>query len=275
MPPTSILITGSSSGLGLAFLRHYYSLSPSPKIYTLDISPPPSDSPKVMHHFSFDISDPDLPDTLISYFSSTGAGDAPPELVIHSAGIRGLEPDIIIRSGRTEDVRDAETWDALTSATMTRTFEVNCVGTMNLLYALGMLVSEHEHAPLTKVKVVIMGSRMGSLSLNNSSNIKGGAGGGYAYRASKAALNAVVRSFVIDVPELNIVIVHPGRVETRLVRDKVGIEGEGTVVKEEGALQVDEVVSGGEERGLVGLIERLGEEDSGRFVDRWGKDIPW
>jgi NAD(P)-dependent dehydrogenase (short-subunit alcohol dehydrogenase family) len=40
-------------------------------------------------------------------------------------------------------------------------------------------------------KVVVMSSRMGSIASNTT-------GGGYAYRASKAAVNAIVKSFSVD-----------------------------------------------------------------------------
>jgi NAD(P)-dependent dehydrogenase (short-subunit alcohol dehydrogenase family) len=85
------------------------------------------------------------------------------------------------------------------------------------------------------------------------------AGGAYAYRASKAACNAMVRSFAVDVPEVVFVLCHPGRVRTGLV---------GWV--EEGAGSAEESV-----RGLVPLIEGWGKEDSGRFYDRFGEVISW
>ena len=43
-----------------------------------------------------------------------------------------------------------------------------------------------------------MCSRMGSMGSNGSNTT----GGGYVYRAAKAALNAIVKSFPIDVPDV-------------------------------------------------------------------------
>lgn len=97
-----------------------------------------------------------------------------------------------------------------------------------------------------------MSSRMGSMSSNVS-------GAGYAYRASKAALNAVVKSFSLDVPEVTFVLNHPGRVETGLVR-----------CKEEGAISAEESV-----KGLAVLIEKWDRSDSGKFYDRFGDVIVW
>lgn len=172
--------------------------------------------------------------------------------MIHSAGIRGLVP-----SHETQDPSDvagAETIAAMDAATMRRAFEINTLAAFTLIKALLPSLRENPSRP----KVVVMASRMGSVASN-------AAAGAYAYRASKAALNAVVRSFSIDVPEVAFALVHPGRVETGLVR-----------TREEGAIEVGESVGD-----MLGLIERLGQKEgdrglkSGCFVDRWGKEIPW
>ena len=59
--------------------------------------------------------------------------------------------------------------------------------------------------------VVCIGSRMGSISDNQR-------GRSYAYRASKAALNSVMRSFALDVADdgINVMLMHPGWVKTDL-----------------------------------------------------------
>ena len=72
-------------------------------------------------------------------------------------------------------------------------------------------------------------------------------------------MNAVVRSFSVDVPEAIWVIVHPGRVETGLVG-----------VKEEGAAYVGHAT--GE---VLSLMRNLEGKDNGRFMDRFGRDIAW
>lgn len=138
------------------------------------------------------------------------------------------------------------------AATMLRTYEVNAVGTFTLLKHLIPLLRRDAARP---PRVVAMSSRMGSISYNTT-------GGAYAYRASKAALNAIMKSFSIDVPEVCFAGVHPGRVETGLVK-----------TREEGAITTQESVGT-----MVDVIERLGSEGglkSGCFVDRWGKAIGW
>lgn len=168
------------------------------------------------------------------------------ELMIHSAGVRGLVPSMPVKQGH--DVATAETMDVMTSATLQQTFHINTIGTFLLLRTV------LPHLRGNKGKAVIMGSRMGSIGHNS-------IGGGYAYRASKAALNAVVKSFSIDEPEVSFAIIHPGRVESNLCGEKI---------VEEGAITAEESVSD-----MLIAISRLGNGDSGRFMDRFGQGIVW
>jgi len=140
------------------------------------------------------------------------------------------------------------------ATTMLRTYQINTLGTFTLLQSLiaHILFYPKDLPSSSPAKAIIMTSRMGSISYNT-------AGGGYAYRASKAALNAIVRSMSIDVPDVIFALVHPGRVETGLTR-----------CREEGAIEAEESVGD-----MLGVIERLREEDSGKFMDRFGKEIGW
>src|SRR5260370_34172091 len=56
-------------------------------------------------------------------------------------------------------------------------------------------------------KAVAISSRLGSIAENND-------GGMHVYRSSKAALNAVWRSFAIDNPGVIATVLHPGWVRT-------------------------------------------------------------
>jgi NAD(P)-dependent dehydrogenase (short-subunit alcohol dehydrogenase family) len=247
---STILITGASSGLGLAFLKHYTSTRPAPKILAVDITPLPS---SVLDLSNVDFHNIDITSeaSLVQLATKLEHEKTKLDLLIHSAGVRGLVPAIIHDLRETGgDIAPAETYEVMTKETMLRTFEINTWGTFNLIKQLlpCIIPSGSESIP----KVVILSSRMGSVS----SNV---AGGGYAYRASKAALNAVVKSFAIDVPNVAFLMLHPGRVETALVE-----------WKEEGAISVEESIAD-----CLKVIEKSGKENSGTLVDRFGEMITW
>lgn len=265
----TILITGAFSGLGRAFFEHFAAtpqdgVSSSPgqvpdfKVIGIDKQPWPDEygNPQASHthgprsvYVQADVTSPrhDLEALLHKWIGP----ETPVHLVIHSAGIRGLVPGVAVNSS--DDVAGAESLNVMDAATMMRTFEINTVGTLNVLTAVLPNLRLAAAAGL-RPRVAVMSSRIGSMT----ANVKGGA---YAYRASKAALNAVARSMSVDVPEVCFAMVHPGRVETGLV-----------CVREDGAMGCEESL-----RTLLPVLERLGEGHlkSGCFVDRFGEEIPW
>ncbi|KAI4692298.1 uncharacterized protein J4E84_003267 [Alternaria hordeiaustralica] len=194
MPPETIIITGASSGLGLAFVQHYASLPTPPNIIAIDNQPfPPQIAEQygtTIHFHQLDITSAQKVQDLASTLEST-----PVILILHCAGIRGLVPGIVAQQKQGDkDVAATETLEAMDHATMMRTFEINTWGTLNIIRAFLPQLRLGVAGISSKPKVVILSSRMGSISANT-------AGGGYAYRASKAALNAVVKSLTIDVPD--------------------------------------------------------------------------
>lgn len=262
----AVLITGAFSGLGRAFFQHFVRLSDETRdedgafqVVGIDRQPWTGQGGTThgSHHphgrrSAYVQLDVTSPAEELEAFARRWVGEGTPvRLVIHCAGVRGLVPSVEVN--RSEDVAAAEALDAMDAATMTRTFEINVVGTFNILTAVLpnlRLAAQRNLNP----RVVIMSSRMGSVGANDK-------GGGYAYRASKAALNAVVRSMSIDVPGVFFALVHPGRVETGLVS-----------VKEDGAFSCEESL-----KTLLPMIDGFGEGHTKNicYVDRFGKDIPW
>ncbi|MPT23876.1 MAG: C-factor, partial [Starkeya sp.] len=90
--------------------------------------------------------------------------------------------------------------------------------------------------------------------------------GWYSYRASKAALNQLVRTAAIELARTHrqavCVALHPGTVETPLSRPfaKVGLQ---PLTPETAA------------RELLAGLSRLGPADSGGFFDRHGAPLPF
>lgn len=100
--------------------------------------------------------------------------------------------------------------------------------------------------------VVLMTSKLGSVALNR--------GGGWSsYRASKAALNTLARSFVGQHKEADwgVVLMHPGWVRTDLGGRRATLDIETSA------------------RGMVGVLEsRLGQRGC-VYLDYTGETVPW
>ncbi|TKA32507.1 hypothetical protein B0A50_01615 [Salinomyces thailandicus] len=244
----TVLISGAANGLGAAFVEAYRT-QPDTLVLAIDLQQinqhPDISSNNNVRSWAMDVTD----EPSINAFAKDIQGQ-PIDLVIHSAGIRGLVPHL--EEAKRGDVNACETLEAMDFATLTRTYQINAAGTFLLFRALLPSLLKAKDS-----KVIVMSSRMGSVGNNYAGNRA--AGSAYAYRSSKAALNAIIRSFVVDVPEVTFVMCHPGRVETKLVK-----------WKEDGAISAQESVEG-----LLPLIERWGKDDSGKFYDRFGDTIQW
>lgn len=101
-------------------------------------------------------------------------------------------------------------------------------------------------------KIATLSSKMGSLDDNTS-------GGSYSYRASKTAVNMVMKSLSIDLKlyGISVVTLHPGWVQTDM-------GGRNALVS-----TITSVA------GLRHVIERLNIESTGKFIAYDGKEIAW
>lgn len=126
-----------------------------------------------------------------------------------------------------------------------RSFAVNTIAPMRMIQALlpNLLAS-------VEPKVVSISSLMGSISDN-----KGG--GYYGYRMSKAALNMMHKSFSIDYPQIASCVLHPGWVKTEMGGAAAPLSVEDSV------------------RGLLQVIAKLSQKQTGQFFDHRGQSLPW
>lgn len=126
-----------------------------------------------------------------------------------------------------------------------RHFEVNAVAPLLLARALAPKLGKG-------AKLALLTSRMGSIGDN-------GSGGYYAYRMSKAALNAAGKSLALDLAPrgIHVAILHPGFVRTRMTGHQ------GLIDPEESA------------RLLVARIDSLDGSTSGTFFHADGSVLPW
>ncbi|MFP2929741.1 SDR family oxidoreductase [Pyxidicoccus sp. 3LG] len=141
-------------------------------------------------------------------------------------------------------------WCALADvdyADMARTFAINAMGPLRVTSAL--LPALRRGAAR---KVAHVSSNMGSVANNTE-------GGAYAYRMSKTALNMGVRTLANDLRAEGFVTValHPGWVQTDMGGPQAPLPAQDSV------------------RGLLRIIDGMGPEHSGRFLDYQGAELPW
>ena len=108
-------------------------------------------------------------------------------------------------------------------------------------------------------------SIMASLSAKVGSIEDNRLGGWYSYRASKAALNMLIKTAAIEFartkPNTALVAIHPGTVNSRLSQPFRG--------EQIGRPPLDAASD------MLSVIEGLNKEDSGTFISYSGERLPW
>ncbi len=142
--------------------------------------------------------------------------------------------------------------DALEADQMARVMAVNAIGPALIMQHIERLVPREGRSV-----VGVLSARVGSIGDNK-------IGGWYSYRASKAALNQIVRGAAIEIGRKRraavIVALHPGTVETAFT---AGYPGHKKVSAERAAAN------------LCDVMERLEIGQSGGFFDCSGAVVPW
>ena len=169
-----------------------------------------------------------------------GGLDGPFDLILVAVGI--LAP---------EGQGPEKSLDAIEADHMRHVFAVNAIGPALILRHLTRLLAE--------------GGRCGVLSARVGSIGDNGIGGWHSYRASKAALNQILRGAAIEMRRHDkgavLAALHPGTVETEFT---AAYAGRHKMVPAEQAAQ-----------NLLGVLSRLDPAQSGGFFDWQGEEIPW
>lgn len=141
---------------------------------------------------------------------------------------------------------------ALTAESLAGVFAVNAIGPALILKHGLRLVPKDRRAV-----VAVLSARVGSIGDNR-------IGGWHAYRASKAALNQIVRGTAIEMKRTHkqaiCVALHPGTVQTPFTAN---YSGHSMVTPETAAAN------------LLAVIEGLERDQTGGFYDWAGEDVPW
>ena len=153
-----------------------------------------------------------------------------------------------------EDIEPEKSWRQLSPEHMAKAFAVNAIGPALLMKHFLPLMPRRDHAVFATLS-----AKVGSIGDNH-------LGGWYSYRASKAALNQLVRTAAIELrrsaPNAICVALHPGTVDTPLSAPfaKSGLE-----------LQTPALAA----QRLLDVLAKLEPSHSGQFFDYRGHSLPW
>jgi NAD(P)-dependent dehydrogenase (short-subunit alcohol dehydrogenase family) len=153
------------------------------------------------------------------------------------------------------DLQPEKTYKSMSLAAFQRVFAANTFGPALIAAQMLPLMPKTERSVFAALS-----ARVGSISDNR-------LGGWHAYRASKAALNMLIRNFAIEqarrAPGNICVGLHPGTVDTGLSRSFQSSVAEGKLFTPAQAAAY-----------LLDVIEHLTPEDSGKCFDWAGKEVP-
>ncbi|MHA7840627.1 MAG: SDR family NAD(P)-dependent oxidoreductase [Gammaproteobacteria bacterium] len=188
----NIAIIGSSGAIGNAFTQQLAALHPKATLHAFSRTVINSASDNVYYH-AIDYKD----ETSIASSAALAAKDAPLDLVIVATGLL-----------HHENIKPEKSLREISAEKMKTLFEVNTI--------LPALMAKHFLPTLNKHSSSIfaaLSARVGSISDNR-------LGGWYGYRASKAALNMIIKNAAIEIGRKNkqaiIVSLHPGTVDSDL-----------------------------------------------------------
>lgn len=230
---TTVLITGANRGIGLELTKRYATAGNSvlaccrepAKAKDLNALAAANKSVKVLGvHVADAKSVAALKVTL---------GDRPIDVLINNAGMQGPAPQ-----NQSLEQMDYDGW--------AETFAVNSMAPLRMLQALRGNLAKGKQP-----KAVTITSQMGALSLDMTM--------AYAYCASKAAVNKVMRLASVELAQQGIAVslIHPGWVKT----DMGGPHAQLTV--EESA------------KGIQSVIDKLTLDDTGSFRKWNGETHAW
>ncbi|MDN3611945.1 SDR family oxidoreductase [Vibrio ostreicida] len=233
-----ILIFGGNGGIGFAMCQILAKRHPDIELHATYRSCKPTTSPTNMTWHQVDVTNEPQIESLMATFDHL-------DCVINAIGLLHTA-----QSGPEKDLRSFSAdffWKNMSTNTLP-----------------SLLIAKHCQAALkasTHPKFATVSARVGSISDNQ-------LGGWYSYRASKAALNMLLKTLSIEwartMPKACVLSLHPGTTDTPLSRPFQSNVPAGKLFKPDNVA-----------RDLLSLIEHAQPKDSGRFLSYDGRDLPW
>jgi NAD(P)-dependent dehydrogenase (short-subunit alcohol dehydrogenase family) len=220
----TILITGANRGLGLEFVRQYAADGWRVLATVRDPLSGRAASDAGGEVFVADVSDPNSIGRL-----KASVGDAPLDVLLNNAGVYGKE----------------QAFGAVDPEGFLSVIRTNTLGPLKMAEAFAGQLSGRKI-------VASVSSLMGSIAENSS-------GGYYAYRASKAALNMVMKNLALDLKGQGVtaVALSPGWVRTDMGGPDAPLDPPTAVA------------------GLRAVLDKVSLNDSGKFFHFDGRELPW
>ena len=232
-PDLRALVFGAGGGIGAAFVTE---LGANPRVAKVYAAARSAEAP-----WQFDLTD----EARIEAVAKAAAAEGPLDLVLVATGVL-----------HSPTLRPEKTWRSLDASALAEAFAINATGPALIAkHTLGLLRRDAKSA------VACLSARVGAIEDNR-------LGGWHAYRASKAALNMLIRSCAIELQQRNpaalCVALHPGTVDTRLSQPFQG-----------GVPSSKLFTPATSARSLLGVLDRLTPADSGRLFAWDGQAIPF
>lgn len=242
------LIVGASQGIGLGFVKQLLADPRFQQVYgtyrdrtsaqgLMDLADQPG-----LTHLPMDVTDEA---SIAAAVANIQAQTPRLHLVVYCVGV--------LHAG---DLQPEKSLRQLTSEQLLHSFQVNAIGAGLLAKHLLPLL-KHDQLSL----FAALSAKIGSIGDNR-------LGGWYGYRASKAALNMLIRTASIEYarksPQTIFALLHPGTTDTRLSQPfQRGVPPEKLFSVERTVAQ------------LMAVIDPLEPSDSGEFFNWDGSRLPW
>lgn len=243
----TVLVTGAGRGLGLEFARQYAADGWQVIATVRDPASVPQLDALVAAQAGrvrverLDVADHASIDALAARLRAPDGAPLPIDVLINSAGTMGsgnfAQQGLAFGRFGKSDFAD---WEYV--------FRVNVIGPMKMAEAFVQHVAASELRRLVSLTSII-----GSITKNE-------IGGLYAYRATKAALNAVMRSLAIDLGRKHQILaapIHPGWVRTDMGGPRADLDAATSVA------------------GIRQVVAGLDPDKAGRFWMYDGTELPW